>query len=217
MKKVLSFILFLFFMITLLGCTTNNLTEDRKKAITEINVYYNALNEDYYTIENWEYINELVDKKIELINNANKIEEVEKIKNSLFEEISCITSVYNIRWLMQQFDFSDEKEIWDGNEEYGFLDDAIFVTLKKTNTYPVLDLIYFGLDNAISLKYISIQPPAYFYEPGNEQLLENYRQHLVIYINPMGEEKTIETIRQLEKFDFIKSVRPNCINVGIDY
>lgn len=46
-------------------------------------------------------------------------------------------------------------------------------------------MIYFGLDNSISLKYISIQPPAYFYEPGNEQL----DQHNVYCIEPNRNDK----------------------------
>lgn len=216
MKKVLNFILILIFMITLLGCTRNNINEEKNESIAEINAYYNSLNENYYTIEVWKQIGVIVEEKKELINNVNDIEEIERIKNSTIEEISCITPVYNIRWLMQQFDFNDTKEIWDGEEENGFLDNAIFITLKKTNTYPVLDLNYFGLDNAIGLKYISIKPSAYFYEPGNEHLLESFRQHLVIYINPMGSEKTIETIRQLEKLDFIKCVRPNYLISGDD-
>lgn len=212
MKRLMIFLLILF-MSLILGCS-NKLNVSKNKAISDINAYYNTLDENYYTVDKWDYIEKIVIEKIDLIRNEDDLGQIEEIKNSVIKEIDSIIPIYNIRWLVQQFDFSDEKEIWDGDEEYGFLDNAIFVTLKKTSTYPILDLKYFGLENAISLKYISICPPEHYYELGNEHKLDRYRQILVIYINPMGTEKAVETIRQLEKLDFIKSVRPNSIASG---
>jgi hypothetical protein len=58
------------------------------------------------------------------------------------------------------------------------------------------------------------RPPDYFFEPGYEKALENYRQIVFIHLKPSGKEKIVETIRQLEKLDFIKTVSSNDIGTG---
>ena len=86
MKKALNFILILIFMITLLGCTSNNINEEKNESIAEINAYYNSLKENYYTIEVWKQIGVIVEEKKELINNVNDIEEIERIKHDAGSE-----------------------------------------------------------------------------------------------------------------------------------
>ena len=89
------------------------------------------------------------------------------------------------------------------------MDDSVIVTLKKTNTYPELDLSVFGLDNAISMEYLDgITMPDNIAKP------EKWRQKIIIYLKPEGKEKLLETIRIIEQLEFVKSVNPNWIYEG---
>ena len=76
--------------------------------------------------------------------------------------------------------------------------------MKRTETYPELDLSVFGLDNAISMKYLSS-----IHMPENISYPDKWRQMIIIYLKPEGKEKLLETIRKLEQLDFVKSVIPN--------
>ena len=112
--------------------------------------------------------------------------------------------------ILKHFDLTDEKNIWNGNiNDPYILDDSVIVTLKKTNTYPELDLSVFGLDNAISMEYLDgITMPDNIAKP------EKWRQKIIIYLKPEGKEKLLETIRIIEQLEFVKSVNPNGIVEG---
>lgn len=112
--------------------------------------------------------------------------------------------------ILKHFDLTDEKNIWNGNiNDPYILDDSVIVTLKKTNTYPELDLSVFGLDNAISMEYLDgITMPDNIAKP------EKWRQKIIIYLKPEGKEKLLETIRIIEQLEFVKSVNPNWIYEG---
>lgn len=112
--------------------------------------------------------------------------------------------------ILNHFDLTDEKIIWNGNINDPYIvDDSVIVTLKKTETYPELDLSVFGLENAISMKYLDgITMPDNIAKP------EKWRQKIIIYLKPEGKEKLLETIRIIEQLEFVKSVNPNGIVEG---
>ena len=113
--------------------------------------------------------------------------------------------------ILKHFDLTDEKIIWNGNINNPYIvDDSVIVTLKKTETYPELDLSVFGLDNAISMKYLDgITMPDNIAKP------EKWRQKIIIYLKPEGKEKLLEIIKKIEQLEFVKSVNPNWINEGV--
>lgn len=107
--------------------------------------------------------------------------------------------------ILNYFDLADEKIIWNGdiNDPY-ILDDSIIVTLKRTETYPRLDLSVFSLDNAVSMEYLgSITMPNNISNP------DKWRQKVIIHLTSEGKEKLVETIRQIEQLEFVKQVNPN--------
>ena len=66
--------------------------------------------------------------------------------------------------ILKHFDLSEEKAYWTGDiddldNEY-INDRWVVVYLKRTKTYPELDLSVFGLDNAIGMRYSGgVTPP----------------------------------------------------------
>lgn len=107
--------------------------------------------------------------------------------------------------ILNHFDLADEKIIWNGdiNDPY-ILDDSIIVTLKRTETYPRLDLSMFSLDNAVSMEYLGS-----ITMPNNISNLDKWRQKVIIHLTSEGKEKLVETIRQIEQLEFVKQVNPN--------
>lgn len=112
--------------------------------------------------------------------------------------------------IIKHFDLTDEKIIWEGDINQSFYsDNAVIVTMKKTNTYPELDLSAFGLDNAISMEYLDgVTRPENIANP------HKWRQKIIIYLQPEGKEKLLETIRRLEQLEYVKYVNPNMIFEG---
>ena len=121
---------------------------------------------------------------------------------------SNINENYNL--ILKHFDLTDEKIIWNGDiNDFYVLDDSVIVTLKKTDTYPELDLAVFGLDNAVHMEYLDSVT-----KPNNIANPERWRQKIIIYLKAEGKEKLLETIRKLEQLEFVKSVNPNVISEG---
>lgn len=114
--------------------------------------------------------------------------------------------------ILTQFDLTDPKIIWEGSIDIDFTDNIIILTLRKSFSYPELELKHFELSNALKVEYVGgARPPEYFFMPGYEHLLENYNQIVFIYINPEGKESVIKSIRKLEKLAFVRSATPNYI------
>ena len=113
--------------------------------------------------------------------------------------------------ILKHFDLTDEKIIWDGNINDPYIvDDSVIVTLKKTETYPKLDVSVFGLDNAVGMEYlVGVTMPDNVANP------EKWRQMVIIYLRPAGKEKLLETIRKIEQLEFVKRVNPNGIVQGV--
>ena len=72
----------------------------------------------------------------------------------------------------------------------------------------------FKLDEITEVVYISSTPPSHFYEPGNEDKLNNFHQIVFLYVDVETKEEIIELIIELEKLPFVESVGPNSIEHG---
>lgn len=217
MQKILTIFLSLMFLVCLVGCNDNELMKVKNSTKQEINKYVKLLDENNYTKDDWNRIIEIASNYISLIEGQDDINNVNDLKTNAIVEIdSVIPSTMTNEWIAKHFDLNDTEKVWSGNLDEEFNDNLIIVTLKKTLTYPVLELSCFDLENAIELEYIGgATPPSYFFKPEYKNLLEKYRQVLYIYVEPLGKEKIIESIRKLEMLTFVKKVSPNYIEYGI--
>lgn len=107
--------------------------------------------------------------------------------------------------ILKQFDLSDPKEYWKGTVDDDFADDVVLIVMRKTKTYPELELRHFKLENAESVEYIALSPP----NNGDYSNGEAYHQIAVIKLKEHGKDKVVEAIKHLEKLKFIKSASPN--------
>ena len=121
---------------------------------------------------------------------------------------------------IRQFDLEGEKYIWSIEEDDELklggqiVLDRLIVTFKKTTTYPDFKLEYLGIEEADSYNWSNgPRPPDYFFEDENKKLLENFRQTIIIFLEPQTEDKIIELVREIEKLDFVYYVRPS---IGFD-
>ena len=110
--------------------------------------------------------------------------------------------------ILKHFDLTDEKVIWNGDiNNPNIRDDAVIVTLKRTETYPELKISDFELENATDMKYLgSVTMPENVPNP------DKWRQSVIIYLIPEGKENLLETIRKLEQLEFVHKVEPSWIN-----
>jgi len=76
------------------------------------------------------------------------------------------------------------------------------MTLRKTSTFPELELKDFKLENAENIAYLTVRPPASF-------VGEYYQQTVFLKLKQHGKDKVVEAIRHLEKLDFVKGAYPN--------
>lgn len=126
-----------------------------------------------------------------------------------FSLVACDNEMSKIT---KQFDLSDPKEFWTGTIDDNFTDDRVLVVMRKTSTFPELELHHFKLDNAESVKYIALRPPeSYVADGGNPS---QFYQIAVIYLKEHGKEKVIDAIKHLEKLPFIKNASPNGVFPG---
>ena len=123
----------------------------------------------------------------------------------------CACGEFDSVWLNENFRLSDEQILFKGSVEDEFNCDVILLTLKHTTTYIELSKRYFGIDEITEVRYISSTPPSHFYEPGNEDKLDNFHQIVFLYVDVESKEGIIELIKELEKLPFIESASPNSI------
>lgn len=123
----------------------------------------------------------------------------------------CDCGEFDINWLNENFRLSDEQILFKGSADEEFNCDVILLTLKHTTTYIELSKRHFGIDEVIEVRYISSTPPSHFYEPGNEDKLDNYNQIVFLYVDVESKEEIIELIKEIEKLPFVESAGPNYI------
>lgn len=110
--------------------------------------------------------------------------------------------------ILKEFDLTEPKEYWTGSIDDDFTDDKVLICMRKTTTFPELELYHFKMDNAESLKYIALRPPENYENPSG------YRQIAVITLKERGKDKVVEAIKHLEKLPFIKTASPNNISIS---
>lgn len=103
--------------------------------------------------------------------------------------------------ILNHFDLSDPKIYWDGRVDIEFHDDVVSLIMRKTNTYPKLELHDFGLSNAKSIEYIMLKP-------NSGTIKEKFRQILRIKLKEPGKENVIEAIKHFETLEFIRYAGP---------
>ena len=123
----------------------------------------------------------------------------------------CDCGEFDSVWLNENFRLSDEQILFEGCVDDEFNCDVIFLTLKHTTTYIELSKKHFKLDVVTDVVYLSSTPPSHFYEPGNEDKLDNFHQIVFLYVDVETKEEIIELIKELEKLPFIRSAEPNHI------
>ena len=123
----------------------------------------------------------------------------------------CECGEFDSVWLNENFRLSDEQILFEGSVDDEFNCDVILLTLKHTTTYIELSKRHFKLDEITEVGYISSTPPSHFYEPGNEDKLNNFHQIVFLYVDVETKEEIIELIKELEKLPFIRSAEPNYI------
>lgn len=123
----------------------------------------------------------------------------------------CDCGEFDRVWLNENFRLSDKQILFKGSVDDEFNCDVILLTLKHTTTYIELSKRHFKLDEITEVVYISSTPPSHFYEPGNEDKLNNFHQIVFLYVDVETKEEIIELIIELEKLPFIESVGPNSI------
>ena len=126
----------------------------------------------------------------------------------------CDCGEFDSVWLNENFRLSDEQILFKGSVDDEFNCDVILLTLKHTTTYIELSKRHFKLDEITEVVYISSTPPSHFYEPGNEDKLNNFHQIVFLYVDVETKEEIIELIIELEKLPFVESVGPNSIEHG---
>lgn len=109
---------------------------------------------------------------------------------------------------LKEFDLTEPKEYWTGTIDDNFSDDRVLVCMRKTTTFPELELHHFELDNAESLEYLMLRPPEDYENPSG------YTQIAVITLKEHGKDKVVDAIKHLEKLPFIKLASPNHIMIG---
>lgn len=123
----------------------------------------------------------------------------------------CDCGKFDNTWIIENFRLSDEQILFEGNVDDEFNCDVILLTLKHTTTYIELSKKHFKLDVVTDVVYLSSTPPSHFYEPGNEDKLNNFHQIVFLYVDVETKEEIIELIKELEKLPFIRSAEPNYI------
>ena len=143
-----------------------------------------------------------------------RFEEVPKFHEHEYIDGLCDCDEFDITWLNENFRLSDEQILFTGSVDDEFNCDVILLTLKHTTTYIELSKRHFKIDEITKVSYISSTPPSYFFEPGNEDKLDNFNQIVFLYVDVESKEDIIELIKELEKLPFVRSVGPNSIEHG---
>lgn len=174
-----------------------------------LGTYVQNKGKDNYAVEAWSIIG------IILIAGEVKIDaalDKDCLNNAVDEAKTAIDEVVpreeNMDEILKHFDLTDPKIFFD---ETLFSDnmyegvDSIIITFKKTSTYPILELQDFNLTNAKRFAYGQATPHD---GPSGWIEFDDGHQKGQIMLMEGGKEKILEAIRHLEKFEFVKSVRP---------
>ena len=124
----------------------------------------------------------------------------------------CDCGEYDLQWLNENFDLSEEKILFKGSVDDDFNCNIILLTLKHTTTYIELSERHFKIDCITKVEYVGgPRPPEYFFKDEYKDLLEKYHQIVFLHVDVQSKSEIIELIKELEKLEFIRSADPNHI------
>ena len=147
-----------------------------------------------------------------LVGCGESIELIKPIEhNCEYIDGLCDCGQFDINWLNENFRLTDEQILFEGSVDDEFNCDVILLTLKHTTTYIELSKRHFKLDEITEVGYISSTPPSHFYEPGNEDKLNNFHQIVFLYVDVDTKQEIIDLIKEIEKLPFVESAGPNYI------
>ena len=197
LKKIICFGILSVMIFSLLACNQNdNLEAYKTDANTMLETYAQSKGQD------------IREGKTELSEATDKVD-VDTAVNEAKEGVDEVIPIEeNMEEILKQFDLTDPKILFD---ETSFSDsmyegvDSIIITFKKTSTYPILELQDFNLPNAKRFAYGQATPHD---GPSGWIEFDDGHQKGQIMLMEGGKEKILEAIRHLEKFEFVKSVRP---------
>ncbi|MCL2675124.1 MAG: hypothetical protein FWE84_00805 [Firmicutes bacterium] len=186
----------------------------KRVAKYELEAYARNKGEDNYCTEEWEVIMEIVAEGKTEIDAA---EDKAGVDGAVTEAREAIDEVMTI---IEHFDLTDPKEIWDGSFEDGLFeflipgteDAAIFIFFKQIKEgawYPQLEVRHLGLAGIRSFEYCSQSKPQDF----PDDLA--FRQTAFLFLTESNPETFTSAIRHLERLDFVRSATPaNVIHLG---
>lgn len=174
--------------------------DSTKTKATEVSIQlkYFKIGEEYIDSTLWDFPNKLY--YIEVTHDGHN-----------FIDGLCECGEFDSVWLNENFRLTDEQIIFKGNVNEEFNCDVILLTLKHTTTYIELSKKHFKLDEIAEVVYISSTPPSHFYEPGNEDKLNNFHQIVFLYVDVDTKQEIIDLIKEIEKLPFVESAGPNYI------
>lgn len=123
----------------------------------------------------------------------------------------CECGQFDTVWLNENFRLTDEQILFKGSVDDEFACDVILLTLKFTPTNIELSKKHFGIEEVTQVEYLISAPPNHFYEPGNEDMLNNFHQIVFLHVDVDSKDEIIELIIEIEKLPFIRSAEPNYI------
>lgn len=187
----------------LAGCT-ESLDDYKSTAKAAIQTYAleKGLNNEY-TAENWADIESIADQGLVAVEEANNKPAVDTAVITVKVAMDDVPTEVEMAKILSEFDLTDPKVLWEGTINDEFEIDRVIIIMKKTTTYPELELLYFGLSNGDRLEYSWIRP--------SSENTPNFRQILTIYLKQQGKDKVIAAINELEKLEFVKTVEPQYI------
>ena len=147
-------------------------------------------------------------KKTQDVNDA-----VTKLKNLNFVEYAWANH-YDYNSLPEP---RDEKQIWGGAIDDSFEGTTICVDIDRSFSRRVFTVEDFGLENVVAISGISW----YFFDKYNGEIPDSTEMGLFstgcsLKINKPGKQSAIDTIRELEKLNFVMAVMPDYIEQVID-
>lgn len=184
--------------------------ESKETKITNIKVDGNELTMNVQTTRkkgmfydiafNWIILIEINKVDVSNITDLKIVETEVDDNNSNNDEITEI---------LKHFDLEDDKYIWDENQEYDYADDMVILTLKRTKTYPKLEIGDFGIKNIESIEYVGGELPPDYYFSDEYEGDGYYHQTVFVMLKIHGKDKVIEAIRAFDKLEFVRSAEPN--------
>ena len=159
---------------------------------------------DYSIIE---WIVDDIETQLYGATSESEADDIVKATKSTIDDIITQTNQEDMLEILSQFDISDTKVVWNGRFDWrdyseendgSFADGIIIVELKKTETYPRLEISDFHVENIRNMSYYDVP----------EIPDQDFRQEIWVELKVRGKDRIADAIRAMEKLSFVKSAKP---------